>query len=87
MKFKKDSLPEDTKDRIEYLYKFQEALRLFHNEKAKDFKAGRMTKAKFRRFQDEWFNPRNSLLCAKINECKERLKQSEVEVNIEDIEE
>ncbi len=75
MKFKKDALPIDPKERLKYLYRFQEMLRLFHNEKGKDFHTGKMTEKAFRDFQHEWVRNRKLLICAEINKCKELIPE------------
>jgi len=87
MKFKEGSLPYLYKDRIEYLYRFQELLRLYHNKKGLDFRDGKITEEEFRNFQSTWFNPRNNLVCAEINKCKEHFKKIAVDIDIESIEE
>lgn len=86
MKFKDGALPEKITDRIKYLYRFQELLRLYHNTKSAELRDGKITEKTFRNFQSNWFNPRNNLLCAKINECKQFFKEDNtVQVKIEDI--
>lgn len=70
MKFKENSLPVNLKDRLKYLYRFQEMLRLFHNVKGTAFRNGKMSEVEFRQFQKGWFGERNQLLCQEINKCK-----------------
>lgn len=99
MKFKKDSLPTNIKDRLKYLYRFQETLRLFHNVQGKKFRDGKMTETEFRRFQKEWFGNRNQLICTEIHRCMARISEVEreqcklarkdkgIDIDISDIEE
>ena len=87
MKFKEGILPRLYKDRIEYLYRFQELLRLYHNKKGKDFSDGKIEEKEFRNFQSNWFNPRNNLICVELNKCKEHFKQVHTTIDIDSIEE
>ena len=88
MKFKQGVLPTDLSERIKYLYRFQELLRIYHNTKAQELKDGKIKESTFRRFQRNWFEPRNFLLCKEINNCKELFKEDDtVQVKIEDMEE
>ncbi len=77
MRFKIDSLPKTPEAKLKYLYRLQEKLRLFHNEKAKQFKNGDITEKEFRKFQQGWFKKRNSLISGKIVECKKSLTESQ----------
>ena len=87
MIFKEGNLPRLYKDRIEYLYRFQELLRLYHNKKGQEFRDGKITEKEFKEFQSNWFDPRNNLLCAEINKCKQHFKQVSVDIDINGIEE
>jgi len=87
VKFKEGTLPPLYKNRIEYLYKFQELLRLYHNKKGEDFRDGKITEKEFKDFQSNWFNPRNNLLCLEINKCKKHFQQVSITVDINSIEE
>ena len=75
MKFKSGTLPRYYKDRIKYLYRFQELLRLFHNQKGKDFRDGKITEEEFRTFQEGWFKKRNLLICRELNKCKQSMQE------------
>jgi len=88
LKFKKDALPEKLSDRIEYLYRFQECLRVYHNVKAKELKDGKITKKQFKDFQSNWFIPRDDLICAEILICRKVFKNdTAIDIDIDDIEE
>lgn len=87
MKFKEGALPEDLLERLKYLYRLKEGLRLLHNKKAKELEL-----SKFREFQEKWFIPRDNLLANEIPSCIAKLKKqygedSKIVVDIEDIEE
>lgn len=77
IKFKDGKLPKTSAARLKYLYRLQEQLRVFHNEKAKQIKDGKITLDEFRKFQKGWFAKRNNLICGKILECKQNLTNSE----------
>lgn len=88
MKFKKDSLPSDTKQCIAYLYRLNRLLIDFHNEKGKEYKDGKITLTKFRGLQENWFDPRFKLIAKEICRCKNILSNDDtIEVNADDIEE
>jgi len=88
MKINENILPENEKDKIAYLYRLQEKLRLYHNIKAQDYADGEITLEEFRTFQKEWFEPRNYFICELLNECKENLKNdNNISANVSDIEE
>lgn len=87
MKFKAGTLPHLYKDRVEYLYRFQEVLRLFHNKKARDYRDGKITLMQFRILQEGWFEPRNHFLCIELNKCKKHFKQVIMDIDINNIEE
>lgn len=75
MKFKTGKLPQDDKERLKYLYKFQEMLRLFHNQKGQEFEDGKITEREFRSFQNGWFDKRNLLICQEINKCTNKIPE------------
>ena len=86
--FKIGKLPDKSTDRLIYLYLLQEKLRLYHNSYGKDYRDGRITLEKFRKFQNLWFEPKNFLVCRLLNKCKENLKDdSTIDCSISDIEE
>lgn len=72
LRFKKGILPKNNEERLRYLYKFQEQLRLFHNKKAKE-----LSLKEFRKFQQGWFRQYNNLIVGKILECKKNLNSNE----------
>ena len=85
---KTTKLPKNTSDRLKYLYRLQEKLRLFHNKKGEQCRNGDMSMKEFRIFQNMWFEPRNILICTLINECKKILANDDTVIcNISDIEE
>lgn len=86
MKFKEGTLPVDPKEKLKYLYRFQEMLILFHNLKGKDFRNGKMTEKQFRNFQKGWVRNRKLLICAEINKCKEEIPEivAEKKLSIEE---
>ena len=75
MKFKTGKLPQDNEEKLRYLYRFQELLRLFHNQKGKEFREGKITEHTFRKFQRGWFEKRNFLLCKEIDKCKDKIPE------------
>ena len=48
----------NNKEKLSYLYRTQELLRLEHNEKGKEFRDGKMTEKVFRDYQSKDFEPR-----------------------------
>ena len=86
MKFKTGKLAPDFKVRIKYLYRFQEMLRLYHNQKGKEFREGKITEKAFRNFQNGWFNRRNLLICQEINKCKDHIPEIVAERKIPPLE-
>lgn len=88
MKFKAGKLPLKYEDRIAYLYNLQEKFRLYHNQKGKDFRDGKITEKEFQEFQKTWFDDRNDFICTELNKCKKQLKEdTSITSNIIDIEE
>ena len=79
MRFKKGALPIDLKERLKYLFRFQEMLRLFHNKKSRQFHDKKMTEDDFRRFQKGWCKKRELLLCQEINKCKDTISELAVD--------
>lgn len=74
LKFKKNKLPTDYKERLRYLYRVQELLRLHHNEVGKNFKTdSKIKKEQFRDFQRRWFMIRSSLICTEMGKCMRNL--------------
>jgi hypothetical protein len=87
MKFKEGTLPHLIKDRIEYLYRFHELLRLFHNQKAQEYKNGKITLDQFRYFQRGWYEPRSHLIIIEITHCRQIFAKKNISVDISSIEE
>jgi len=81
VRFKNDKLPEVHEERIRYLYRFQEVLRLVHNKKGKDFREGKISEEEFRNFQADWFKKRNTLISREICKCRENLPQDFNKIN------
>lgn len=82
MKFKKGILPTKYEDRLKYLYRLQELLRLYHNKKGKDFRDDKIDKKNFRHFQRTWFDKRNLLICKEINNCRKYIPEFEEEKDL-----
>lgn len=87
MKFKEGKLPEDPLERFKYLCRLREALRLFHNKKGKE-----LSSEEFEKFKNDWFDPRNNLICEEYNNCLPLLKKKyyediNIEIDINDLEE
>ncbi len=61
------------KDKLKYLYRMVELLRLEHNEKGKGFREGKMTEKDFMDYQKNDFELRNQKLFSEINQLKEKL--------------
>ena len=78
MRFKKDTLPTDAEERLKYLYKYQETLRIFHNKIGERYLGNKISKIKFSQFQKEWFRKRNHLLSIEINKCKSQIPEIEL---------
>lgn len=88
VEFKMGKLPKDEVDKLKYLYRLKEILRLYHNEQSKNYKDGKITLAAFRKFQKTWFKPRNFLVCETINNCKNAMvEDTSIICSIDDIEE
>jgi len=83
MRFKTDSLPKTPETKLKYLYRLQEKLRIFHNEKARQLKNGKITEEEFRKFQKGWFKKRNNLVVGEIIKCKTNLTKSQKEQLLE----
>lgn len=60
-------------DKIKFLYRTLELLRLEHNEMGRKFREGGMSESQFRDYQRNDFEPRNQRLFALINNLKEKL--------------
>lgn len=58
-------------DKLKYLYRVVELLRLEHNEKGKDFREGKMSEKDFRAYQKYDFEPRNQIVFFEINNILE----------------
>jgi hypothetical protein len=90
--------------KIEYLYKAQEKLRLLYNLMGKWWKVGitndeynllpekirsriaysyRLTDKAWGIFQEEYFEPLSTFICAPINVQREAFKQPEITVDLE----
>lgn len=88
VKFKEGRLPLLMKDRIEYLFRYNEILKLYHNKIGQKYKDGKITLTEFREFQNEWFEPRFQLISTEINKCKSNFAaKSSIIINPDDIEE
>ncbi len=60
-------------DKVKFLYRAIELLRLEHNEKGKVFREGKMTEKEFRDYQNYDFEPRNQKLFSILNPIKDKL--------------
>ena len=60
-------------DKIRFLYRAIELLRLEHNIKGKEFRDGKISEKTFRDYQKYNFEPRNEKLFAMLNPIKEKL--------------
>ncbi len=60
-------------DKLKFLYRAKELLRLEHNTKGNDFSNGKMSEKDFRDYQKYDFESRNQKLFEQINELKEKL--------------
>ena len=58
-------------DKLKYLYRTVELLRLEHNERGKDFRDGKMSEKDFRDYQKYDFEPRNQIVFFEINNILE----------------
>lgn len=88
VEFKTGKLPTNKVEKIKYLYRLQEKLRLRHNMEAAKYKAGQITLAEFRVFQNTWYEPRSMLISDAICKNKSELQNdTTVTCNIADIEE
>jgi len=87
LKFKKDTLPTEPKERLAHLYRLQELLKLYYNKKGTDYRTGKITNAEWRSFSDNWYFPRSELICDTINACKNAMRlDTTIEVNPDIIE-
>ena len=73
MNFKNGILPISYEDRLRYLYRLQELLRLEHNRKGQEYRDGKIDMKNFRHFQNNWFEERSLLICKEINKCRENI--------------
>ena len=71
IKFPTDVISDENK--IGYLYKAQEELRLLHNQKGDDFRNGIITKDEWETFLKNVFNPRQEALSVEIIKAKQFL--------------
>ena len=77
-----------SEQKVAYLYRTQEKLRLAHNEKGKDFRDGKISKAEWQEFLENWFNPKSNKISEHLGELKETLKASktyDAGINLEEI--
>jgi len=59
-------------DKLKYLYRVEELLRLEHNERGKEFRDGKVNEKDFRDYQRNDFEPRNQVVHFEINNILER---------------
>lgn len=60
-------------DKVQFLYRAIELLRLEHNEWGKAFREGRLSEKEFRDYQKNDFRPRNLKLFEMLNPIKDKL--------------
>ncbi len=88
IQFKAGKLPEDMAERLQYLYRLQEKLKLAHNIQGERYRNSEITLEEFRLYQDSWFEPRSILLSTEMNKCKVSLQEDAATIcDIDDIEE
>lgn len=58
-------------DKLKFLYRAVELLRLEHNERGKDFRDGKMSYQDWNSYVKSSFEPRNKKLFSEINKIKE----------------
>jgi len=74
-------------DKLEFLYNAEEALRLLHNEKGKDYREGRLTKEQWLAWKENFFEPRHLKIAGNIGFYKYKLKRSNrYPINLDTIE-
>ena len=73
----------NNKEKLSYLYRTQELLRLEHNEKGKDFRDGKITKKVFRDYQSKDFEPRLEKVLSKRNKILEEEGVVKTEIDID----
>jgi hypothetical protein len=61
------------KDKLKFLYRAVDLLRLEHNEEGRKCREGEITEKVFREYQKKDFEPRNQRLFQEINQLKEKL--------------
>ena len=77
-------------DKLKYLYRVVELLRLEHNEEGRKCREGEISESQFREYQKNSWEPRNQALFFEINKLKEKLdlvrnynpEQSEKSLNL-----
>jgi len=72
--FKIGILPSDPEDRIKYLYRLEELLKIYFNKKGQEYKEGKLDAGQFRYFKDKWFYPRSIAINKEINRCRKNIK-------------
>jgi len=60
-------------DKLRFLYRAVELLRLEHNEEGRKCREGEISESQFREYQKNSFEPRNQALFFEINKLKEKL--------------
>lgn len=63
-------------DKTEYAYIAQEALRLEHNKKGKDYRDGKISKEEWLSWEEDYFRPRSGAITAEILKNRILLKNS-----------
>jgi hypothetical protein len=66
-------------DRIKYLYRMLELLRLEHNAKGKLFKEGKLSETEFRTYQQGEFRDKSDKIFAELNPLKEKMGMFELD--------
>ncbi len=60
-------------DKLKFLYRAMELLRLEHNERGKMFREGKISEKEFRDYQNGEFNQKTEKIFAELNPLKEKL--------------
>lgn len=83
IRLKESLLPLDNEERLKYLFRLQELLRLLHNKKGQQYNDKKITEYQWKRFT-QWFQKRNLIISKAINKCTKNIKSIQDYFNLTD---
>lgn len=77
-KMKIPQIIQTNEDRVKYLYRVLELLRLEHNKKGQEFREGKITEKEFREYQKGEHREKTAKIFADLNPIKDKLGMFEM---------